>query len=170
MPRKDLQDLRFLTRSPLLNFLHKQALPDAPRADPGQPTNYPKLSAFLSTRALLWAVEYAWHRLGPRHALLDYGQGSDRGIYPLTVPGQAGGPVRLALAGDWGTGTDEAAHVAHQIAEWAPHYTVHLGDVYYVGAADEVSENFLGERAPDSAYKVAYTEGFTTVNSTLVMG
>ena len=43
------------------------------------------------------------------------------------------GEIRIALAGDWGTGTDEAAQVAALIEAWRPHYSIHLGDIYYVG-------------------------------------
>ncbi len=54
--------------------------------------------------------------------------------------------IRIALAGDWATGTDEAAEVAGLMAHFDPHYSIHLGDVYYVGDADEVDENFLGKK------------------------
>jgi hypothetical protein len=52
--------------------------------------------------------------------------------------------TRIAIAGDWGSGTDEAAAVARQIVASEPDYTIHLGDVYYVGNTIEIQENFLG--------------------------
>jgi hypothetical protein len=87
-------------------------------------------------------------RLGRRHPFQTYdGQDGDDGLYRLH--GGSDG-IRIALAGDWGTGTDEAFEVAARIRAFRPHYTIHLGDVYYVGDPAEVGANFLG--APDSRY------------------
>ena len=61
--------------------------------------------------------------------------------------------TRIALAGDWGTGTDEAFHVASHMRAFRPHYTIHLGDVYYVGDPAEVGANFLGVPNPRLPYK-----------------
>src|SRR5262249_7900065 len=56
------------------------------------------------------------------------------------------------LAGDWGTGTDDAARIGELIGAFKPHYSIHLGDVYYVGGPDEVDENFLGVKSPWNDY------------------
>ncbi len=94
------------------------------------------------------------YRFGRRHPFQTY-EGDDRGVYPLQgedgVQGEDG-EVRLALAGDWGTGTDEAAKVAARMKDFAPHYSIHLGDVYYMGDAEEVGENFLGEDVEHSHF------------------
>jgi len=50
----------------------------------------------------------------------------------------------VVLAGDWGTGTDSALRVATQIRGHAPDVTIHLGDVYYSGTAEEYEAYFLG--------------------------
>ncbi|HVO60823.1 MAG TPA: metallophosphoesterase [Terriglobales bacterium] len=60
--------------------------------------------------------------------------------------------VRIAVAGDWATGTDEAESVAEQMKAFKPHFTIHLGDVYYVGDPPEVSENCLGVKNPNNNY------------------
>ena len=150
---KDLQDLRALPRSAFLSHLQKQAQPETPR--PGvvkaNPTNYPKLSAFFSRRVFKWIIEYLSNRFGRRHEFLSYPpSGPDNGVYKLQGDG---GEIRIALAGDWGTGTDEAATVAKQITAFDPHYSIHLGDVYYVGDLLEVNANFLGVQNPNSQYK-----------------
>jgi len=44
----------------------------------------------------------------------------------------------LSLAGDWGTGTHEAAAVAEGIVRFKPHFTIRLGDVYYIGHETEI--------------------------------
>jgi hypothetical protein len=150
--RKDLQDLRDLLRSPFMSYLQKQVPPPAPRSAAAKqnPTNFPKLSAFFSLRVFTWVIQYLSQRFGPRHDFLDYTKAAaDNGVYPLE--GEAG-IVRVALAGDWGTGTDEAYKVAQRIAAFKPHYSIHLGDVYYVGGPREVNENFLGIKNPYDQY------------------
>lgn len=58
--------------------------------------------------------------------------------------------VTIAVVGDWGTGTDysteSASLVAAAIGARSPDYTVHLGDVYYAGAAQQ--RNFLDPWPP----------------------
>jgi Calcineurin-like phosphoesterase len=150
--RKDLQDLRDLPRSPFMSYLQKQAPPPTPRSPAAKqkPTNFPKLSAFFSLQVFRWVIEYLSQRFGPRHDFLDYTKaGADNGVYPLE--GEAG-VIRIALAGDWGTGTDEADKIAQRIKAFQPHYSIHLGDVYYVGGPKEVNENFLGIKNPDNRY------------------
>ncbi|HEX2712037.1 MAG TPA: metallophosphoesterase, partial [Candidatus Acidoferrales bacterium] len=46
---------------------------------------------------------------------------------------------------DWGTGTDEAQQVTTRMAEQNPNYTIHLGDVYYVGDDSELKQHCLGK-------------------------
>jgi hypothetical protein len=144
---KDLRDLKGLSRAPALNYAKRQTVPDAPRdkAAPPQPSLFHPLKMFKS--AWGWIVEYAAHRLGSRHPFADYSQSApDNGIYPLSRNDEAQvAPVRIAVAGDWGSGTDEAFTVAKLIAARKPNFTIHLGDVYFVGDDAEVNENFLGQ-------------------------
>jgi hypothetical protein len=130
--RRALAPLRHLPRSVALNYL-RQALEPCP----GRPARSPGA-------ALLAALgSYARRRLGPRHALPDYGAGeADRGIHRL---GDEDAETRVAIAGDWGSGTDEAAAVARAMIAANPHFTIHLGDVYYVGEECEVRSSMLGE-------------------------
>jgi len=54
----------------------------------------------------------------------------------------------LAIAGDWGTGTEPASSPAAKTAKAMraihAHYTIHLGDVYYAGTAEEERNNMRG--------------------------
>jgi hypothetical protein len=61
-----------------------------------------------------------------------------------TSPPRQQTPLRIAAAADWGTGTLEAETVAKNMEACAPHYALHLGDVYYMGEAVEIRENCLG--------------------------
>ena len=150
--RKDLQDFRKLSRAPVLSYLQKQAQPKTPRRRTlaAAPVRHPLLAAFAPQRIWTWFREYLRFRIGPKHAFLEYDDtDSDSGVYRLTG---AGSEIRIALAGDWASGTDEAAAVATQITEYQPHYSIHLGDVYYVGDTAEVGENFLGIPNPANDY------------------
>jgi Calcineurin-like phosphoesterase len=149
---KDLQDLRKLPRMALFSYLQKQAQPPRPRVKTATstPSSYPKLAAFLSKRLVKWIYEYLLYRVGPRHPFLTYDKsGADQGLYKL----EGGDEIRIALAGDWGTGTDEAERVANLITAFKPHYAIHLGDVYFVGDPKEVDENFLGVKNPENDYE-----------------
>jgi predicted phosphodiesterase len=55
------------------------------------------------------------------------------------IPGNA----RIAIVGDWGTGTPAALDVLRSIAAKNPDVLIHLGDVYYSGTAQECQDNFL---------------------------
>jgi hypothetical protein len=54
----------------------------------------------------------------------------------------------ISIAGDWGTGSNEAEVVGLQMqksnAGGLPDITIHLGDVYYVGDSVELEQNCLG--------------------------
>ena len=66
------------------------------------------------------------------------------------------GPIRIALVGDWGTGTEEARQLFKEIADQQPTVIVHLGDVYYAGTEREYQTKFLDlidELARDDAGK-----------------
>ena len=62
---------------------------------------------------------------------------------PEILPGN--GTTRLALLGDWGTGLYGAPVCGSSIESDAQGYQAlfHLGDVYYSGGANEISERFL---------------------------
>ena len=57
--------------------------------------------------------------------------------------------AKIAMAGDWGSGTREAEKVGEQISRYSPDVTIHLGDVYYTGNPQEIKENFLGEKVSE---------------------
>jgi Calcineurin-like phosphoesterase len=150
--RKDLQDLYKLPRSPLMSYMRKQAEPEAPRPKPvdrtlipplDRPPGRPLLEAFSMERIWNWITQYLGHRFGRRYPFQTYESGSaNNGVYTLHGDDRE---IRIALAGDWATGTDEAYVIGQHMEAFKPHYTLHLGDVYYVGDDAEVDVNFLGK-------------------------
>ncbi|HEY7839505.1 MAG TPA: metallophosphoesterase [Terriglobales bacterium] len=128
-----LGDLRHLRRSALHSHLRREV--DALADD----TRRPLLAAFLPGNLLCWLgryLKYACHR---KHPFSTYPAVGEQGVYRLADT------AKVSLAGDWGTGTREAAAVAAGMLAFEPDYTIHLGDVYYVGDATEIAENCLGK-------------------------
>jgi hypothetical protein len=143
--RRDLSQVRKLSRTPSLSYAQKAADPNRPRRPAESPVRFNMIGAFLPTNLWKWITSYFRNRIGPRHTLPSY-TGSDRGIYQFESDA---GEVRLSIVGDWGTGTDEAHDVAEQMKKFRPHYTIHLGDVYYVGDESEVRENCLNQKVTE---------------------
>jgi hypothetical protein len=109
-----------------------------------------KIGAFLSKHLFAWIWNYLKFRCLPRHKFLDYKDSTgEKGVYPLQGDSIArdsdpNNPIRVSMAGDWGSGTSEAEQIADHMNTFNPHYTIHLGDIYYVGDREEVNENCLG--------------------------
>jgi hypothetical protein len=109
------------------------------RAAEKYPRYHYTLAALSSSAILEWGTQYLRHAFGPRHKFMVYENPiRDSGVYRMPASNS------MCLAGDWGTGTKEAALVAAQMAKQSPTYTIHLGDIYYVGDKEEVYDNFLG--------------------------
>jgi hypothetical protein len=104
-------------------------------------TTYDPLNAFRPGHLAAWiphVMRYWFHK---KHPFRDYSAaGNGNGI--LKIDDRA----TVSVIGDWGTGTDEAQDVAERVTQFGPDYTIHLGDVYFVGDQTEIRENFLGER------------------------
>ncbi len=154
---KDLRDLKDLPRNPIGSYARKAVdprKPSHPVPEGGRPTlleEFPSLRLYHPRAWRDWFNSYARNRVGLRHKFNVYG-GLDRGIYPLTGSDGPGAPVRVALAGDWGSGTDEARRIGLAMAATRPDFTIHLGDIYYVGSLSEVNEHFLGVDNPHNDY------------------
>jgi hypothetical protein len=103
-------------------------------------TTYSPLNALLPSHLAAWiphVVRFWFHK---RHVFRDYSSaGAGSGIFTIDDA------ATLSLVGDWGTGTDEAQMVADCVEKFGADYTIHLGDVYFVGDPIEIEENFLGE-------------------------
>ena len=105
---------------------------------------------YLEIQWLKWACHYLKSRFGGKWKFADYaGCEHDKGIYDLSLNGSednASGTVKVSLAGDWGSGTKDAHDVGVRVSEGDPDFTIHLGDVYYVGTKNEIHETMLGGR------------------------
>ena len=107
-------------------------------------TTYNPLKAFLPDHLFVWISRVAKFWFRRKHAFRDYTtHGKGTGIYEIADR------TSISFVGDWGTGTDEAQMVANRITAFRPDFTIHLGDVYFVGGDTEIKENFLGEKTSD---------------------
>ena len=102
---------------------------------------YDPMAAFLPSKLIKWIPQVAKYWFHKKHAFRDY-TAPDRGTGIIPIDDR----VKISIAGDWGTGTDEARIVGAAMEKADPDFTIHLGDVYYVGNTTEVRENFLGEK------------------------
>jgi hypothetical protein len=99
---------------------------------------------FLWVGIVKFVYHYLKSRFGAKYPFQAYTHSlDDNGVYPFQPDRRSAESIRMCLASDWGTGTAEAAAVAARMLAFDPHYTIHLGDIYYVGAPHEVIENCL---------------------------
>jgi len=135
-----LSDYKDLGRGPRSSYYRKLAARSGIRAGGG---SFERLKAFTS-QIQNWPA-WAWHVIkyagASRFPVPRYPAGPLEGVFSM------GDAAKLAIAGDWGTGTKEAQQVSDKMEQQKPDYTIHLGDVYYVGDTTEVIEHCLGKPA-----------------------
>jgi len=106
-------------------------------------SRFPLLSAFLPQHLLAWVWNYLKSVFHGRYKPFPVYPAGTSGVFALQAANR-GNVIKIAIAGDWGTGTVEAEAVAHSMKNANPDYTIHLGDVYYIGGKPEIEENCLG--------------------------
>jgi len=128
-----------------------------------------RLSDLLSERpadAILWAYWTTTTMFWPTVAFRTYQDGAT-GLFDLSSgaslalasQGGAARGIRIALAGDWGSGTCEARSLGRLMAAGQPHHTIHLGDVYYAGTPSQFQSNMLGLPRDGRGIGVAWPKG-----------
>ena len=142
--RRQLHDLKGLPRSAALSQLRQAA-------EAASPPNYPPEAFFAPAALWNWIRTYLSYVFHGKHYFPTYSASPTAAVYEL-VDERSGDGVRVSIAGDWGTGTSEAQGVARQMEKSQPHFTIHIGDVYYVGDPPSVNENCLGIRNPNNNY------------------
>ncbi len=105
------------------------------------------ISEFFKTNLFAFCYHYVRSRFGKRHKYQAYPVHGDCGVYQLYPAKDSGGKISIALLSDWASDTEEADKVAHLVTRYNPDYTIHLGDIYFVGTPAEVAENFTAPHA-----------------------
>jgi hypothetical protein len=149
-PLRDYLDLpSSITYSHYRAFLAQRRI--RPRA-----SAYEKFKSALDAKFVISAFQLAKVFVTRRCRFQDYSYAAgESGIFALgsESPGEQGlAEARVSLAGDWGTGTDEAVSVARGILAFHPHFTIHLGDVYYVGDSSEIESRCMDMPAESIPY------------------
>ena len=142
--RRHASDLYKLPRSAALSHLYRAT-------ENAAPANLPPESVFSPSALWTWLRAYLAYVFRKRHDFPGHTLSPQNAVYHL-LDEHGSDTVRIALAGDWGTGTDEAECVARQMKAFNPHFTIHIGDVYYVGDPQSVNENCLGIRNSNNNY------------------
>jgi hypothetical protein len=137
--RKSLESYTGLGRSPVESHL-RSAMANPPVAL----EELPQLQAFDNSNIFPWIANWLKTVGSKRHAFEAYPKEGDQGRYDLSQLLASDGSIRIAIAGDWGTGTDVAQQVSDSMVADNPELTIHLGDVYYVGTEREIQANCLG--------------------------
>lgn len=133
-----------LGHTELENHLKTQAALYEKRLKEGTAAN--KVFAFFATNLFGFAYHYLKSRFGPKAEYQFYPRNGDDGIYPLHTYSK---PVTLALVSDWATDTPESDLIGGLIRDHDPDYTLHLGDIYFVGTPEEIATNFTD---PDASW------------------
>src|SRR5258708_6452998 len=142
--KRQARDLYKLPRSAALSHLYLAAEAVAP-------PNHPPTSLFAPSALWAWVRNYLAYVFHKKHDFPPHTASPKNDVYDL-LDENGTEKVRIALVGDWGTGTEESERVAGQMRKSQPHFTVHIGDVYYVGDPPEVNENCLGVKNPNNNY------------------
>ena len=136
MAKKTAKQLIDLSRSQLINFYHLKVENSQDK--------------FLTTRIWEWVVSYFHNRFGKREAYRAYpSTDGDTGVYPLISSNENVDEIIIVMAGDWATNTTESGITGEMMRAEKPDYSIHLGDVYYVGEPQEIEDNF-GKKGVDS--------------------
>jgi hypothetical protein len=105
------------------------------------------ISEFFKTNLLGFAKHYLRSRFGARHPYQAYPRNGDAGVYKLQSSIPSRDEISIALLSDWASDTVESDAVANLVSRYAPDYTIHLGDIYFVGTPREVEANFTAPYA-----------------------
>jgi Calcineurin-like phosphoesterase len=143
--RRSVSDLRGNQRSAALAQLYRAA-------EVAAPPNYPPESMFSPSALWGWIRNYLAYVFHQKHDFPSYTASPQQAVYQLLDENNDAQAVKVSIAGDWGTGTVEAESVATRMKQFEPHFTIHLGDVYYVGDPQSVNENCLGIKNPNNNY------------------
>jgi len=101
-----------------------------------------RLNNYFKYGVLSGVWHYFVNRIGKKHPFQNYqnpnDDSKDKGIYKLTEDKNL-----ISLVSDWASDTPESDKIGEIIKSHNPDFTIHLGDTYYVGTKEEISNNFF---------------------------
>ncbi len=106
-----------------------------------------EIAEFIKTNIFAFTWHYIKSRFGKRHPYQFYPAGDDSGIFKLQPSKESETEISIALLSDWASDTIESDLVGAVVKQQVPDYTIHLGDVYFVGTYFEMEANFTAPYA-----------------------
>jgi len=132
-PKRKLESLVGLSRSPLRNQLH--SVVDSVTKPPPEYN----MHGLVDENRIKWIWKNLGHLGNSRYQYQRYSRPElNNGIFKIANDAAQG--ITLALLSDWATDTAESRQIANLVGN--THYSIHLGDTYYVGNSDEIARNF----------------------------
>ncbi len=146
--KRDQEDYMNLTRSEAQNHYRTEDTKEEVKKVKEQ-TAMNKLSTFFESKWFSFFFHYIKSRFGPNHKFQNYlSESNDNGVYKLEKTSPESKPgINIALVSDWATDTNESDRIGVMIEKRKPDYTIHLGDTYFVGMNEEISNNFLTDNS-----------------------
>lgn len=135
--KRNLEEYINLKRSPLQNHL-KTDLAKAEELNLSENNALRKLNNYFSLGIVSGIKHYIVNRIGKKHKFLNYDTAEDNGIYQISNDLNL-----ISLVSDWASDTPESDKIGELIKSFNPDFTIHLGDTYYVGTKEEISNNFF---------------------------
>jgi hypothetical protein len=135
MAKKTIKQLKDLSRWELVNFYHLHVENDT--------------SKFFISKIWNWVGDYLKNRFGGKEDFRFYPNDGDNGVYRL-LTGEDDKTV-ITIASDWATDTPDSALIGKLMKDENADYSLHLGDVYFVGKPEEIEANF-GKKGDDNDY------------------
>jgi len=106
------------------------------------------IKTFLTTNVIGWLYHYIKSRFGGKHPFLDYSTAVTNGVFDMysTTAGD-NDKIKMVIASDWATDTAESTIIGGLMKNENGDYSIHLGDIYFVGAPPEIQDNFTAQGA-----------------------
>lgn len=141
--KRDPEKYVGLWRSQLTNHYKTQASLIKKKEAAGTAGN--KIIEYLQTNVVCWLYHYLKSRLFTRkHPFVNYQGASSNGVFEMQSDNDLSGQtIKIVIAADWASDTEESDLIGKLMLNEAPDYSIHLGDVYFVGTPQEIKSNFI---------------------------
>lgn len=144
--KRDQEDYVNLTRSEAQNHYRTETTKEEVKK-PKEQVAGSKYTDYFMSKIWSWFRHYIRSRFGPKHPFQNYkNEKDDNGIYRLekSAPDREHA-VTISLVADWATDTNESDRIGVLLEKHSTDYSIHLGDVYFVGMKEEIKNNFINE-------------------------
>ena len=141
MPKRTHEDYLNLFRSEAQN--HSRTQQSIMKTEVAETIRPNRFKIFLTTNIIGWFFHYIKSRFGKKHPFIDYSGSATNGVFEMySTTSNNKNSIKIVVAADWATDTEESDHIGDLMKAEKSDYSIHLGDVYFVGAPVEIENNF----------------------------